>query len=320
MEPKSSVIITGASGLVGSRIIELLAHKYGFVAFDRSEAADYLNQLPLASHSAIDLLDTDSVRRVIEASPASYVIHLAAYTDVDGAEKERAEGNTGLCYRLNVNGTEAVAAACRQSGKFLVYVSTEFVFDGKSGPYAEDAKVAKDPEDISWYGWTKLLGEQAVQSSGAQSATVRITYPFRAGYLQKADFAQRILQLYKAGNLYPMFADQKTTPTWIDDLATSLDIILAGRLAGNFHVACTDLTTPYDFAVALLDQFHQAGQTVEKGSLVEFLKTPGRTPRPVNGGLLTTKIQQQGVSLSTCRQAIEELYRQETQAEAALTV
>ncbi|MBI4039692.1 sugar nucleotide-binding protein [Candidatus Daviesbacteria bacterium] len=306
--------ITGATGLVGSRLVELLANKWNFVALDRQEAENSARQLPIIKYQMLDLLSSP-VEQIIADSASPYFLHLAAFTDVDAAEKQRGQKQDSLAWKLNVDATDRIARACRQSGKLLIYISTDFIFDGKKGPYKEDDQLVDSPDEISWYGWTKLAGEQKIQQSGVEAAVVRIAYPFRANYPQKLDFASRIIDLYKKDQLYPMFDDQELTPTWVDDLSLALDKILSDRLTGIFHVAAANgdkiTISPYDFAVMLLDRFFQAGHKVKRGSLAESLRSGKTTPRPVQGGLLTGKIENCGVKLSSVEQAIDQLYDQQ---------
>lgn len=305
---------TGATGLVGSRLVELLADKWNFVALDRQEAENSARQLPIIEYQMLDLLSSP-IEQIIAESASPYFLHLAAFTDVDAAEKQRAQKQDSLAWELNVDATGKIAQACKQSGKLLIYISTDFIFDGKKGPYKENDQPVDSPDEISWYGWTKLAGEQKIQQLGVEAAIVRIAYPFRANYPQKLDLASRVIDLYKKDQLYPMFDDQELTPTWVDDLALALDKILSDRLTGVFHVAAGNddkiTISPYDFAVMLLDRFFQAGHKVKRGSLAEFMKSPGATPRPVHGGLLTGKIETCGVKLSSIRQAIDQLYDQQ---------
>lgn len=117
--------------------------------------------------------------------------------------------------------------------------------------------------------------------------------------------------LYDEGKLYPMFSDQKMTPSFIDEIAKVLYLLVEEKKTGIFHVASTIVATPYEFASYLLEKARGAKGVVKEGSLVEFMKTPGRTPRSIFGGLKTEITQRQlGITLMTWKEALDEFVRQ----------
>jgi len=297
---KTRILALGASGLVGSRFTDLYHSQNPFFTPDSKE---------------LDITDKNQVETFFKENKDSFetVLNFAAYTDVDGAEKEK--GNEkGLAWQLNVEGPKNLAEACEKFGKYLIQVSTDFVFPGTSdyqGPYAEDSKTPDTSEKLSWYGWTKLQGEKAVIKGCKNSAIVRISYPFRAHYPTKLDFARNILMLFDEGKLYPMFSDQQLTPTWIDEACKVFYLLLEEKKAGVFHVACSEITTPFEFASYLLEKARGAKGILKEGSIEEFLKTPGKTPRPRLGGLMTEKTQKTlGITLMNWKEAIDEFVKQ----------
>src|SRR3989344_9155773 len=163
------ILGTGLTGLVGSRIVELLSDSYEFENISRN--------------TGVDITDKEKIIEKIKSSDAAIVLHLAAKTDVDGCEKDKALGEIGDAWKINVEGTRNVADACRESRKKLIYVSTDFVFDGTREAYAED----DTPNPINWYGKTKYEGEKIVQNLLTPWLIVRIAYPYRASFA-KLDF------------------------------------------------------------------------------------------------------------------------------------
>jgi len=297
---KNEILAIGASGLVGSRFTDLYPKKDHIISPDLNE---------------LDITDKVQVDKFFKENKDSFetVVNFAAYTDVDGAEKER--GNEkGLVWKLNVEGPKNLAQASQKYSKYLIQISTDFVFPGTAdypGPYSEDATTPESADKLGWYGWTKLEGERVVRKNCETCVIVRISYPFRAHYPAKLDFARNILVLFDQGKLYPLFADQKLTPTWVDEVCKILYILLEEKKAGIFHVACAEVTTPLEFANYLLEKARGVKGVVKEGSMGEFLKTSGRTPRSRLGGLLTQKTQKAlGISLMNWREAIDELVRQ----------
>jgi len=294
-------LIFGTPGLVGSRFVDLLAAERQPITPEVHEV-DITNKSLMAEFFAKEKENFD------------VVINFAAVTDVGEAEKERgSEG--GLVWQVNAEGAANVAEVAKKYDKFLIHISTDFVFSGTEdnpGPYSEDAKLEENPDKISWYGWTKLNGEKKVGEVGGRHAIVRISYPFRSHYPQKVDFARNILQLFDEGKLYPMFADQVITPTFIDEAASALEEICELEKQGTFHLASSNTTTLYEFASYLIEKARGKKNVVEKGSLKEFLKAPGRAPRwALLGGLDTKKTQKAlGMKFKTWQQAVDEFVEQ----------
>jgi len=293
-------LVIGGSGLVGSRFIKL---------------SKKLNQILAPSEKELDIASKASVDKYFKdnADKFGVVINFAAYTDVGGAEKER--GNKkGIVWKLNVDGAENVARASQKYGKFLIHISTDFVFEGtkiKKGPYKEDAKLPRVLDKISWYGWTKLVGEKMVQKYCSNSAIVRIAYPFSAEYGQKIDFARNILELYDEGRLYPLFTDQIITPLFVDELVKPLEKLVELERSGIYHVVTLDSVSYYEFGEYLVRKARGEKNAPDKGSLVEFLKIPGRNPRPIYGGLDTEKTQViLGMKFGTWKQTVDKFVRQ----------
>jgi dTDP-4-dehydrorhamnose reductase len=269
------VLIIGATGLIGSRFTELAKDKIDITPVDEK---------------VLDITDTASVKKYFELNSFDSVLNFAAVTNVDGAEKERGD-EAGITWRLNVLGPKNLAEICKEKDMFLVQTSTDFVFKGtdkEPGPYSEDAPLPQSPEALGWYGWSKNRAEEAVKNSGARSAIIRVAYPFYASNFEgKLDFAKNYLKLYDEGKLFPIFTDQTLSVLNVDDLAEPLVKILEGELTGVFHLVSSDTLTPYEFVEFLLKKTRNAEGVVQKGLMSEFLKAPGRTPRPRLGGLKT---------------------------------
>src|SRR3989337_1709394 len=170
---KPQIIALGLSGLVGSRISEILSEKYQFVS--------------LTTSSGVDITKPETLTVIKNYENANFVLHLAAKTDVDGCEDDKRFGEQGEAWRVNVLGTSNVAEICREAGKKIIYISTDFVFDGKKpeGEYYSEEDI---PNPKNWYAVTKYEGEKAVEKSGADYLILRIAYPYRAEFELKKDF------------------------------------------------------------------------------------------------------------------------------------
>lgn len=294
---KKKLAVVGATSMVGSRFCEQ-AQTY----FD-------LIQSDLHGRSATDITDKRSVEVFFQKYDFDWLILFAAFTDVDAAEKQRHAKNSP-CWQINFQGAANIASACAQSGRGLIFISTDFVFDGTAGPYSEDAPTGSNLDKVSWYGISKLKAEETVSSTVADALIVRIAYPYRAHFSAKDDFAKHILRRYRKQQLYPMFSDQILTPTFIDDLFPLVVLLLSKKHKGIFHLASPDSTTPYEFAKYLIATFGGRAQDVKKGSLSEFLSRPHQTPRPIKGGLKVAQIKKLGFVPTAWQQGIRAIYAQ----------
>lgn len=271
-------LIIGSSGLMGSTFMDLVPDSIGI------------------DENTLDITKNQDVEKYFEKNKDKFdiVINFAAYTNVDGAEKQTGDKN-GIVWLLNVLGPQNLANACKRYDKFLIHISTDFIFKGTEdypGPYKEDAKLPNDMEGMGWYGFTKLEGEKKVRKVNPDSSVVRTAYPFRKKpYELKKDYAHGILDLFDEGKLFPLFDDQILTPILLEDLVEALQRISQIKKGGIYHVVSSNTATPFEFGCYLIKKARGKENVVQKGSMKEFLKAEGRTPRPRLGGLDTRETQ-----------------------------
>jgi len=255
---KNSVLTTGMTGLVGSRIQELLSENYYFHNMDLT--------------TGVDITNKDAIRDFVKNKKSSVLIHLAAFTDVNAANKQNEDKN-GLCYKVNVDGTKNIAEICKESDIHLIHFSTDFVFSGnKNTFYTEEDK----PDPIEWYGKTKYISEESVKEITENHTIVRIGFPYRAKFELKPDFFAKTKKGIEEKTLNPQFTDMIITPTYIDDLAMAIELIVQQKPTGTFHLNSNEPISPYDFAQKIAKVFNLDNSVIKKGSLDEFLKTTDR--------------------------------------------
>lgn len=277
---KPQIIGLGLNGLVGSRVTELIGNKYELVSLDRS--------------TGVDITKPETLTAIKNYKDSNFVLHLAAKTDVDSCEADKSFNEAGEAWKINVEGARNVAEICRETGKKIIYISTDFVFDGEK-PEGESYSEEDDPNPINWYGRTKFEGEKAVERSGADFIIVRLAYPYRAKYGAKKDFF-RALRDRLAQNL-PIAAvtDHIFCPTFIDDFAFALDKLIGTDGAGIYHAVGSQALSPYDGTMKIAEVFDLDTNLISKTTREEFFKD--RAPRPFNCALKNDKIEQLGISL-----------------------
>ncbi|MEM7825144.1 MAG: SDR family oxidoreductase [Candidatus Aenigmatarchaeota archaeon] len=272
------IAVVGSDSMVGSRFCELEHNEFKLIKADLGGEVD------------IDITNPLSVKSFFKRYKFDWLVLFSAFTDVDKAEQER-NNKEGACWRINVDGAYNIASACKRYDRFLIYISTDFVFDGISGPYSENDEPASDSGQVSWYGWTKLNGEKTVINSDCKFIIARISYPYRAKFLLKTDFVRNILDRLKTGNLYPMYDDQLISPTFIDNIVRALACLIKAGQFGIFHIADNTVLSPYQAACEIARVFGYNACSIKRGSLVSNMKDSSFAKRPLNGGLKNNRVQ-----------------------------
>lgn len=299
------LLVFGADSLVGSHFVATTGHTV--VASGRRDPRPELPSV--RRFRPAELGRPEDLTEAVRSSGAGAVLNFAAATEVDRAERERPAAGAepgGEVYEVNAVAPGAIAAACAERQLPFFQLSTDFVFDGSAGPYPEEALPAPLSPAVSWYGWTKGEGERRVREAHPEAVILRIAYPFRARYDRKMDFARSLLARRRAGSLPPLFTDQVFSPTWVPDVSRALEHLLERRSRGTYHVASPETTTPYEFARALLGELEGSPPTLSTGSMAEFLRRPGATPRPRRGGLRVERLPAEGVLPRRWREAVGE--------------
>ncbi len=289
------VLGTGLSGLVGTKIVELLKKNFEFQNLDLT--------------TGIDITKKKQLEKEISSSQTDTLVHLAAFTDVNQAWEQR-NNKKGICYQVNVIGTRHLTELCQQYNKYLIYFSTDFVFDGKrKTPYKEIDK----PHPIEWYGQTKYWAEEEIKKAIDNFCILRIAFPYRAKFQPKVDLIRKMIKSFEQKNLYPMFTDQITTPTFIDDIVYGLEKVIEVKPKGIFHLVASSFQSPYDLAIEIADVFGFDKKLVKKGSLAEYQKKQSSSSRLWHQylGLSNKKIKQElGIEMSTLRKGLEKMKAQ----------
>ncbi|WP_313155975.1 dTDP-4-dehydrorhamnose reductase, partial [Lacrimispora sp.] len=247
---------------------------------------DVVNELKKRGHEAVgvdidemDITDKDSVNRVIRAAAPDAVIHCAAYTAVDAAEE-----NEEVCRNVNAKGTEYIAGVCRELDIKMMYISTDYVFNGQGDrPWEPD----DEREPLNVYGQTKYEGELAVEENLSKYFIVRIAWVFG---VNGKNFIKTMLNLGKTHDKLTVVADQAGSPTYTYDLARLLADMIETEKYGRYHATNEGLCTWYEFACEI---FKQAGMDV-KVEPVSSDQYPAKAKRPSNSRMNKDKLEENG--------------------------
>lgn len=275
---KQTILVTGLSGLVGSRIRELLQDVYVFEALERK--------------SGVDITDRNAVLTKVKKSQAGWILHLAAKTNVDECEKDKELGKNSPTWLLNVEGTRNIVDAANSSGKKVIYISSDFVFDGTREVYREE----DIPHPINWYGVTKYEGEKIV-GYDSPHCIVRITYPYAAHNNRKQDFVHKIVSTLSQGLQIESVTDLYFSPTFIDDIAYALKLLITNNASGVYHAVGASTHTPFEAINLIAEVFDLSSKSVIETTREKFYQN--RAPRPYKLSSKNDKITTLGAYMST---------------------
>lgn len=255
------VLVTGANGQLGYDVVKELQKQ-------NIECCG-------ATRKNFDIVNFEATEKFITNYMPDVVIHCAAYTAVDKAEDEQE-----LCYLVNASATENIAQICKKIDAKMVYISTDYVFDGtKDGFYEVDDK----PNPVNVYGRTKLLGEQAVQKILNKYFIVRISWVFGE---HGNNFVKTMLRLGKERKELNVVADQYGSPTYTADLAPLLVEMIKINKYGIYHATNEGVCSWKEFAEEI---FKLAKMNVKVNRITTY-EYPTKAKRPLNSRLSKEKL------------------------------
>lgn len=230
------------SGLLGSKIIEI-AKDRGYEIF----ASYHTKKLNIegCEFIKVNISKKEEVENLFRKSNPEKVIHTAAMTNVDQCETDKKEA-----WRINVDGTKHIVECCQKYDSKIVYVSTDFVFDGKKGKYRE----SDETNPINYYGLTKLEGEHALGESDTEYAIARTSVIYDL-HPYKFNFATWVINELKVGNEINVVKDQYNSPTFVDNLAEVILKIHENQNYDLYHISGSERISRYDFARKIADIF-----------------------------------------------------------------
>ncbi|OFW06748.1 MAG: dTDP-4-dehydrorhamnose reductase [Acidobacteria bacterium RIFCSPLOWO2_12_FULL_59_11] len=277
------VAITGAGGMLGKDLAPLLAKSHEVLALH---------------HAACDITEEAAVLRVFREWQPNLAVNCAAFTDVDGCEREPERA-----FAINAHGAGNVARAAAKAGARLFHISTDYVFDGaKRIPYQE----ADATNAINIYGQSKLEGEREVlniESEGGKALVIRTSWLYG---LQGANFVEKILQAAQTQRELEVVADQVGCPTWTMHLAQKIAKLIETEATGILHAAGSGECTRYEFARAIVEKLPKP----VKVTPIDSTKINRPAKRPPYSVLDCRRLEELGLArMPHWRQALEEYFQ-----------
>ncbi|MBN8589728.1 MAG: dTDP-4-dehydrorhamnose reductase [Rhodothermia bacterium] len=273
------VLITGANGLLGQALVSLLSKepRYDVLATGRDLNSKLRHKS--CGYVPMDITDAEELRHIFTDFAPDVVINTAAMTMVDDCETQRDQ-----CWQLNVTAVEQIVRLCKTFGSRLIHLSTDFIFDGELGPYAENAR----PNPLSYYGRSKLASENVIRSlQPNQWVIVRTVLVYGIGLkLTRPNIATWLIRQLDMQKPVKLVTDQWRTPTYVHDLADGIERLIRFRKSGVWNLSGREMMTVYDFGKTIARTLGYDEGLISPTDSSGFIQ-PAK--RPLKTGLLILK-------------------------------
>ena len=233
----------------------------------------------IEEYRKMDITHREDVKELVYDFYPDVIINAAAYTNVDLSETEREQA-----WKTNVKAVEYVAEVSRVIDSHIIHISTDYIFDGKKGPYSENDK----PCPLGYYARTKLASENVLRLSGTYHTILRTNVLYGIAHNSRPDFVRWVVNSVRGGKKIRIVTDQINNPTFIDDLIQAISKVIEYKKLGVYNIGGKEFLSRYDFTMKIADFFQ-----LDK-SLITPIKTDElkqAAPRPLKSGLLILKAQ-----------------------------
>jgi len=279
---KKRILITGSNGFLGQKLTDLMVLSGAYELCCTSQSANKNPNQKGYRFEQINLLDFDKIAALIEDFKPSHIIHTAAITSVEVCEQQ-----ADLCQQINVDAVDFIASICKKNQIHFTFLSTDFVFDGKNGPYDELAK----PQPCNAYGQSKWAAEQKIQAHAGSYAILRTILVY--GIIADQNRSNLVLwakNKLSQGEAIQVVDDQWRMPTWVDDLAKACILAVEKNAEGIFHIAGEQMFSILEAVYEVAD-FWQLDKSLI--SSIHAKELGQAENRPQKTGFILTKAKQE---------------------------
>jgi dTDP-4-dehydrorhamnose reductase len=271
---KKRILVTGANGMLGQRIIHFFSSNNDIMllgcSFEPEACYDHID------YKSCDITKREKIKEIILDFFPDFIINAAAFTNVDLCESDKE-----TAWKVNVKGVENLAEASRIIDAHLVHISTDYVFDGVRGPYDERAK----PNPLGYYGRTKLASENVLKTSGTFHTILRTNVLYGIAD-SRPDFVRWVVNSLKDGKQIRIVTDQINNPTYIDDLVQAINQVFEYKKYGIYNIGGREFISRYEFTLRIAD-FFNLDKSLITAITTDELKQAAK--RPLRCGLITIK-------------------------------
>jgi len=288
---KRRILVVGANGMLGQSLCRFYSKQNNVQLFACS-----LDEEPVFNgidYSQCDLTKRESIKKVVFGFYPDCIINASGYTNVDLSETEREEA-----WKVNVKGVEYLSEAARILDVRIVHISSDYIFDGRNGPYSENEK----PNPLGYYARTKLASENVLKISGVLFTILRTNVLYGSYSNCKLDFVRWLINSLKEGKEVRIVTDQFNNPTFVDDLVQGISKVIEYNKTGVYNIGGKEFLSRYEFSEIIAD-FFGLDKSLIKPVTTEELNQPAR--RPLKSGLITLKAETElGYKPHTIKEAL----------------
>jgi len=265
------VLITGSNGLLGQSLIRLFQKKFRILSTGIEDAAE----LKMSEHNyqILDITDIEKCKVVIDGFKPDVIVNAASFTNVDECENQKE-----LCWQINVKAVENLANLARRYDIHLIHYSTDYVFNGKNGPYQETDR----PQPLGYYGKSKLASENVLRQIGCPFSIIRTCVLYGTGQAVKKNFFLWVLENLQNKKTISVVTDQFNNPTLAEDLASGSLLMIEKAAVGLYHLAGEEYLNRFDFASMIARIFELPADRIKP---IKTSQLKQSAPRPLLGGL-----------------------------------
>lgn len=269
---KKKILITGSNGLLGQKLVhQLIPHGDQFEIIATSKGENRISYKEGYQYYSLDITDFDSLNAFLDEYKPSVIINSAALTNVDACEDQRE-----MCWKLNVDAVEQLKNYAEKENAFLLHLSTDFIFDGKEGPYDESAK----PNPLSYYGKSKLASEELLKNSEARFAIARTVLVYGlAEKMSRSNIVLWAINAVRSGKPLKIVNDQFRTPTLAEDLADGCVKICLLEKEGVYHLSGKDYMNVFELVDRVADYFQLEKSQIEEVTSADLGQPANRPPK-----------------------------------------
>lgn len=272
------VLVTGANGFVGHYLCKhLLQNGHLVTATGKGHCRQPYAESREFTYRELDFTNAVTVDAVLVTEKPQVIIHAAAMSRPNDCELDKEQA-----YLVNVKGTENLLKASAKYNCFFIFLSTDFIFDGKTGMYKED----DEPGPVNYYGKTKLLAEVLVKQYPHHWSIVRTVLVYGPPMSGRPNLLSIVKEKLEKGETYSVVEDQLRTPTYVEDLASALVLISEKKVTGIFHISGNDVITPYQMAAKAAEYLRLDTSLLKKVTADNFKEA---ALRPLKTGFVTEK-------------------------------
>jgi dTDP-4-dehydrorhamnose reductase len=271
------IIVIGSNGLLGQSIIKKFNRNFEIIGCSLEEE-NYNVVHSFNEYFQLDITVRNDVRNFFSKHKPDIIINAAAYTNVDKSEEERR-----LCWDTNVKSIENVLEVCESFSPVFVQISSDYIFDGNSGPYQE----IDEPKPLGYYGFCKLAAEKILRASGLEYLIIRTAILYGTGEKIRLNYVTWVINELINSKKIRIVNDQFSNPTFVGDLSEAMYRLLDRESYGIYHVSGRESCSRYEFALKIAKIFQLNSDLIQEVTSEQLNQ---KAPRPMNSSFVLYKL------------------------------